>query len=531
MAKPFYITTAIDYANSTPHLGTAYEKIGADVIARYKRLMGFDVRFLMGNDEHSQNVRKKATELGLAPKVYCDQMAQKFKEVWKILAISNDDFIQTTEPRHHQTVRAVAERIFKKGYIYKAPYEGHYCVSCEAFYQEKDLAGGLCPNHKTQPEWIREENYFFKLTAFEKPLRELMSRPDFLRPEARRNELLHVLEQGLQDVSISRAGTDWGIPLPFDEKAVAYVWFDALINYVSGLGSLEGGTFKRYWPADLHVIGKDITRFHCLIWPAMLIAADLPVPRGVWSHGFISIDGEKMSKSRGNVADPRELSIKFDRGENHHPSSIRGSEILRYYLMREVAWDKDGDFSESRMKAHYESDLGNNLGNFINRVATLGHKSFGQVELALPPTRVSERTQPYIDSIALHIANYIEHMKNFQFSSALSEMCSMVSKGNAFIADEKPWVLRKEQKLDQAVECLFYSLDTARIACLMLLPFMPEKAAKLLSRLTESSNSIILTADNYLNFQEQYQNLRLNFLERLQTRLDFIPFPKLDVEP
>ncbi len=287
MAK-FYLTTAIDYVNSRPHLGTAYEKITADVIARYKRLAGFETYFLMGNDEHSLNVSKKAKELGLDPLTYCDQMEGQFREVWEKLEISFDDFIRTTEPRHVRGVTALLDRINAAGDIYEGEYEGWYCVSCEGFKQDKDLEDGNCPLHKTKPDWIREKNYFFRLSKYQQPLLDRYAEhPELLEPEIRRNEILNVISGGLADISISRAGQKWGIPVPFDPDSAVYVWFDALINYISALGfGQEDDLFKQWWPADLHIIGKDITRFHCIIWPAMLMSAGLPVARQVFGHGF-----------------------------------------------------------------------------------------------------------------------------------------------------------------------------------------------------------------------------------------------------
>ncbi|HYR68984.1 MAG TPA: class I tRNA ligase family protein, partial [Candidatus Dormibacteraeota bacterium] len=282
MAK-FYITTAIDYVNNVPHIGTAYEKVAADAIARYKRLAGYDTRFLMGNDEHSTNVEKAAREKGLSPQEYCDQMAVVFQDVWKRLDISYDDFIRTTEPRHVRGVQALFTRINERGDIFKGKYEGFYCVSCERYYLEKDLAAGKCPVHGTEPQWLSEENYFFRLSKYGPPLLDhIRSHPEFIVPEIRKNEIVNVIEGGLEDISVSRSSGRWGVPLPNDPAQTVYVWFDALINYITGVGYPEmNGSFARYWPADLHVIGKDITRFHCIIWPAMLMSAGVPLPRTV----------------------------------------------------------------------------------------------------------------------------------------------------------------------------------------------------------------------------------------------------------
>ena len=318
----FYLTTAIDYVNSRPHLGTAYEKIAADVIARYKRLAGFDVHFVMGNDEHSQNVFRKARELGEEPLAYCDRMAAEFLDVWRRLNLSFDDFIRTTEPRHRASVQELIRRISAAGDIYEGHYEGWYCVSCEAFKQEKDLVEGLCPIHRTKPDWIREKNYFFRLSKYQAPLLKLFAdQPDVLVPDVRRNEILRLLEAGLDDISVSRAGQSWGIPMPQDPSSVVYVWFDALINYISAVGlGTDDALLAKWWPADLHVIGKDITRFHSVIWPAMLMSAGIALPRQVFGHGWVHLKGEKMSKSLGTAVEPLEALDRF------------GPDPLRLYL-------------------------------------------------------------------------------------------------------------------------------------------------------------------------------------------------------
>nr|MBA3886969.1 methionine--tRNA ligase [Acidobacteriota bacterium] len=363
----FYLTTAIDYVNSRPHLGTAYEKIAADVIARYKRLAGADVHFVMGNDEHSQNVFRKAREVGEDPLAYCDRMAAEFLEVWKRLDISFDDFIRTTEPRHKAGVQALVRRMTAAGDIFEGHYEGWYCVSCEAFKQEKDLVEGLCPIHRTKPDWIREKNYFFRLSKYQDALRAHFSaHPEFLVPDIRRNEILRLIESGLDDISVSRAGQAWGIPMPEDPQSVIYVWVDALINYLSAVGyGTDEVLRERWWPADLHVIGKDITRFHAVIWPAMLMSAGLPLPKQIFGHGWVHFKGEKMSKSLGTAIEPLDAVQRF------------GPDPLRLYLIKEIAFGGDGDFTWDRFEDRYNVDLANNLGNLVNRIAAMAHKYRG----------------------------------------------------------------------------------------------------------------------------------------------------------
>ena len=394
----FYITTAIDYVNSRPHLGTAYEKIAADVIARYQRLRGVDTRFMMGNDEHSQNVFQRARELGVEPLAFCDDMERTFRDVWARLDISFDDFIRTTEARHRTGVTTLASRLADAGDVYEGYFEGWYCVSCEAFKTEKDLEDGNCPVHRKPPQWIKEKNHFFRLSKYRQRLLDhYAAHPEFLEPEIRRNEMLRLLESGLDDISMSRTGQAWGIPVPSDPGSVIYVWFDALINYISGVGyGADDALFETWWPADLHVIGKDITRFHCVIWPAMLMSAELPLPRRVFGHGWVHWQGQKMSKSLGTVVDPLEAADRL------------GPDPLRLYLTKEIAFGQDGDFTWDRFEERYNVDLANNFGNLVSRLASMAHR-YRKGRLAAPPSAPG----PLAEAAGGAVAAYREAMDAF----------------------------------------------------------------------------------------------------------------------
>ncbi len=360
-AKTYFVTTAIDYVNNLPHIGTAYEKICADVIARFKRLEGEPVFFLMGNDEHSINVKREAQARGLEPHAYCDQMADQFRKIWKSLGISYDAFIRTTEERHAEAVSKLFQRIYENGDIYPSKYSGLYCESCETFYREKDLDDGKCPQHGTEPKWIEEDNYFFALSRYTERIEKIIEEKRLLiLPEIRKNEILNILHGGLEDISISRSSFDWGIPLPIQPDHVIYVWFDALINYISAIGfGWDEGLFPQFWPADMHIIGKDITRFHCIIWPAMLLSAGLEVPRMVFGHGFVFLKGEKMSKTLGNVVTPMDIV------------DVYGPDALRYYLLRDSSFGKDGNFTWENFLERYNGDLANDFGNLLQRVLTM----------------------------------------------------------------------------------------------------------------------------------------------------------------
>jgi methionyl-tRNA synthetase len=479
----FYLTTAIDYVNSRPHLGTAYEKITADVIARYMRLAGEDTHFLMGNDEHSLNVYKKAREEKLDPLAYCDKMEQEFRDVWHRLEISFDDFIRTTEERHRVGVNTLLDRIRHADDIYEGVYEGWYCVSCEGFKQEKDLVDGKCPLHGVEPKWIKERNHFFRLSKYRKPLLEHYAQhPEALEPEIRRNEILRVIEDRLDDISISRESQEWGIPVSFDPKSVVYVWFDALINYISAVGfGRDESLFNRWWPADLHIIGKDITRFHSIIWPAMLMSAGVPLPKQVFGHGFVYFKGEKMSKSLGTVVDPLDAAERF------------GPDPLRLYLVREIAYGQDGDFSWERFETRYNADLANNLGNLVSRITTMAHKYREGVLVG-----GSGSAGRLADLATEATADYRKAMEVFALQDAAAASFRLIDATNEFITETTPWTLAKDPAAgDRLTGVLFEAGEALRIAVLLLYPIMPSSCTEILGRLgvTKPTSELRLPSD------------------------------------
>jgi methionyl-tRNA synthetase len=475
----YFLTTAIDYVNSRPHLGTAYEKITADVIARYHRLKGDDTWFLMGNDEHSQNVFKRAQEQGKDPLAYCDEMEQAFRDTWRGLNVSYDDFIRTTDRRRHfPAVQAMAQACLDNGDIYEGLYEGHYCVGCEEFKPEKDLVDGLCPIHKTRPEWIREKNWFFRLSKYQQPLLDLYARqPSFIEPESRRNEILRLVEGGLEDISMSRAGQSWGVPLPFDPASVVYVWFDALINYAAAVGyGWDMERFQRDWPASLHIVGKDITRFHCVFWPAMLMSAKQPLPGQVFGHGWVFFKGERMSKSLGNIVDPLDAAKRF------------GPDPLRLYLTKEVPYGADGDFTWERFEEKYNADLANNLGNLVNRVASMTER---YRRGRLPASAPRGSALPGLAESAL--STYREAMDRHALHEAVAAAFRLVSATNEFVASSQPWALAKDPAREADLDGVLYdAAEAVRVAAVLLQPIMPDSAAEILRRVGDATDPVAL---------------------------------------
>jgi methionyl-tRNA synthetase len=474
----YFLTTAIDYPNSRPHIGTAFEKLGADVQARYRRMQGHEVFFLMGNDENTVKVSRRAAELGLDTKAYCDDMARQFKEVWKALDISNDDFIQTSEPRHHAGCRQFIQKVFDNGYIYKGTYEGLYCEGCEEFKTEKQIkeAGGVCPNHKTPPVQRKEPCYYFALSRFQQRLLDFYeANPEFIQPESRRNEVVNLVKTELRDVNVTRSGEEWGIKVPFDPQFTIYVWFDALLNYITGIGyGTDEDRFNKWWPADLHVIGKDITRFHCALWPAMCFAAGIAPPKKVFGHGFVYIKAEdtgevqKIAKSlletMGDKVDPMKLITEFS------------SEAFRYYFLRECPFPSDGEFSVGRFTEVYNGDLANNLGNLYSRVLTLVGKNYGgrlDATRGQAPRPVFAEGAPSFAGVVGEIQGHIE---SCQYNQALQKIWQFaLDPANQYAERREPWKLVKSDK-DAARQVLFDMVEPLRAVSILLKPFLPRTA-------------------------------------------------------
>jgi methionyl-tRNA synthetase len=461
--EKFYITTPIYYINDKPHIGHAATTIAADVLARFWRKQGNDVLFVTGTDENSQKTVDAAAKHKEELQAYTDRMASIWESTWEKLGISNTDFIRTTEPRHIETVKDVWGRIDAAGDIYLSTYTGLYCRGHEAFLREDELVDGLCPDHKTKPEKISEQNYFFRLSRYQKPLLDFYEEhPDFVAPANRFREVKAFVEQGLEDISISREARDWGIPVPRDEHQKIYVWFDALINYISAVGI----DWWEQHPADIHTVGKDITRFHAVIWPAMLLSAGLPLPGQVVANGFFTIDGVKISKSLGNAIDPLELTAKY------------GNDGLRYFLLREIPFGEDGDFSEVKMKERYNSDLANGLGNFAARVLTLA--SHEEVLSGVPDEAFSAQVDTMKKTVEAKV-------RSFRFHEALAAIWEAISFGDGYVNEKKVWAIEDAAERKQALLNLVLLLDAVAD---ILVPFIPETAYKIKAVIVREGDDI-----------------------------------------
>ena len=462
--EKYYVTTAIDYVNASPHIGHAYEKIAADVMARYNRMQGKDVFFLTGVDEHGSKVEKSAIAAGKTPSQFCDEMAAKFESAWKKLDISFDSFIRTTEARHTKVVQEVFRRLRDKGDIYKASYTGLYCEGCEDFVRERDLDDhGNCRTHKAPPKELKEENYFFKLTKYKPIIKEWLEKnPQCAQPDGRRREVLNQLEDPeLGDFSVSRARSSltWGIPVPDDADQVIYVWIDALSNYITGVGfQTDEAQFNRYWPADLHLIGKDISKFHVIYWPAMLLGADLPLPKEIYSHGFITVEGQKLSKSLGNVIDPNALVERY------------GSDAVRFFLFAGTPFDQDGDFSREQMILSVNANLANNLGNLLNRTLNLVVKNCGGV---VPNSNPEHDLREKANAIHAVVQQF---MAQLEFAKTIEAILALTDQANKYLADEAPWTLFKQGKTKEGEDVLFTALEVLRRVAMEIYPFTPKLA-------------------------------------------------------
>ena len=466
----FYLTTAIDYPNSRPHIGTAFEKIGADVQARYRRQQGYRVFYLMGNDENTTKVSKKAAELGKETKAYCDDMARQFREVWDALDISYDVFIQTSSPRHHACCRKFIQKVYDNGYIKKGTFEGWYCPGCEAFKSEDELVDGKCPDHGIEPEWIEEKNWFFRLSSFQQPLLDLYdARPDFVLPRFRYNEARSFIEHGLQDFSLSRAGQPWGVPIPWDPDQVVYVWVDALINYLSALTYARPGEDlrDRYWPEVRHLIGKDILRFHCVFWPALLLAAGYDPPKQLFVHGFLQIGERKISKSVGNVISPLDLL------------DIYGVDPVRFYVARVTTFGQDGNASVEDVHERYERELANDLGNLVSRTtAMIARYRDGTLKPAdgSPPVDLARLR----DDVA-------ERLDAWDLSGGLEAIWSVIRDLNRYVESSAPWQLAKDEAKAAELDVVLYNLaDGLTGVAIALAPYLPETAPQILDALGQS---------------------------------------------